>query len=273
MLKKIFSDDAYRKIITTAALKDIAEIRLKKEKSIQVFTIYGALIQTGAIAAASDIQRIIDAATGFSRYAYEDEIRSGYLVLEGGYRIGLAGVFVEKNGKAELKSCDSLVIRIPHEVFHASVPILKILTEGHNTLILSPPGGGKTTLLRDAARELSEKKKVLIVDERFEIGGMNGELNVGRSDIVSGVRKKRVLEGVIRAMSPETVMLDELFGEEEYALTSDLAASGITIVATLHANSLSEAKKRFSQLNDVFRYAVTLSSKPRVGSIQSIERL
>ena len=211
----------------------------------------------------------------YSPYAYEEELREGYLTLEGGHRLGVAGQAVMAGGRLQtIKNVAFLNLRIAREIQGAADEVLPFLYEGGelmNTLIVSPPGCGKTTLLRDLIRQISNGsaydrgRTVGVVDERSELGG--GHLGVPRNDL--GVRTD-VLDGcpkaigmrlMIRSMGPYALAVDEMGKPEDVLEMREAARCGIKLMATLHGASREDVTKR--GLEDLFECILILGKGER----------
>ena len=178
-----------------------------------------------------ELETLCDLATDFSRYAAAETLREGFLPVRGGFRIGLCGTAVMKNGvNTNLRDLSSAVVRIARErkgIADGLTP--ELLREGRfrNTLILSPPGGGKTTLLRDLVRSLSSgsggtpPQRIALLDERGEVAVVyRGEpqMDVGpRTDVLDGCPKAIGIPMVLRAMNPQIIAVDEITQREDLA--------------------------------------------------------
>lgn len=195
--------------------------------------------------------------------------------MRGGFRVGLCGSAVVKDGEVtNLKQISSAVIRISREqkgIAQAVAP--RLFRDGRfvSTLLLSPPGGGKTTLLRDLVRQLSQgegvpPQRITLIDEREEIAVMyrgQPQMDVGpRTDVLSGCPKALAIPMALRAMNPQIIAVDEITVREDIAAMAAAAHCGVRFLATIHADGRQELGRKplFSQLLKarVFEKAVTI---------------
>ena len=223
-----------------------------------------------------------------SLYTLEEEIRRGYITIKGGHRVGIAGkVVLDRGNVKHIRDVASFNIRIARQILGAANGVLPLLAEKgqvKSTLIISPPQCGKTTLIRDIARQLSygtkrfPGKKVSIVDERSEIAGcVNGipQKDVGpRTDVMDGCPKAEGMMMMIRSMSPDVIITDEIGRpEDSYALEEAIHA-GIAVITTVHGKNLKDVMRRpvLSRLaqSGVFQRYLILGRHPRVGTITSM---
>lgn len=229
------------------------------------------------------LNNLINRILNYSFYAYETELSNGYITIEGGHRVGICGKVVLENGNVKLiKDISSLNIRCSRQVIGASdeciKKILKLDGSIHNTLIVSPPKCGKTTLLRDLIRNLSNKGFVVgVCDERSEIAGSykgNTYYDLGpRTDILDGCPKEQGIIMLIRSMSPNIIATDEIGKSADiYAIEAALCA-GVSLITTIHGNSYEDVlNSAIGSLvkRNIFTCIIFLSNIPKTGSIKDV---
>lgn len=234
-----------------------------------------------------DIQETLEFISNYSLYAFEDELRNGYITVEGGHRVGLSGKVVVENGSIKtIKNISCINIRISHEIQGCADSVIPYLLDEesvHHTLIISPPRCGKTTLLRDIIRQLSNGIKnngftMGVVDERSEIGGCYRGIpqnDIGiRTDILDGCPKKEGMLMLIRTMAPQVIAVDEIGSSSDIEAIDYLINAGCKIICTVHGSSLKEIKakpilEKLINKNIIERYIV-LANKSNVGDIKKI---
>ena len=237
---------------------------------------------------AQELRETMEFVGEYSLYAYEDELRQGYLTIRGGHRVGVAGRTVLDGDKVKSVRYISCVnVRLSHEVPGCADPVLPYLwgDEGLlHTLIISPPRCGKTTLLRDMVRQISDGSRarrgytVGVVDERSEICGCFmgiPENDVGiRTDVMDACPKAEGMMMLVRSMAPEVIAVDEIGRYEDIDAIETVLYSGCRLIATVHGSSLSDiqAKPLFQRLaqEQVFERYVILGDSFRSGHIGEI---
>lgn len=269
----------------------IYEIRIRINKPVMVNYkgVFKSLFdndnfQHNAIIANQElISYILSVSTKQSIYAYNDQIKECYITTDSGIRIGLCGTVVYNNGRVNtIKKITSINIRVSHEVIGCSEKIIKFLVVNNtvkNTLIISPPGSGKTTMIRDICCKLSNEKNIqniLVVDERFEIAGINsGYLNIGNYvDVISGSEKQFAFKNSLKTMNPSVIVTDEISKEEDIQSIMQAIKSGVKVIATAHALNISDLKEKmyfdFMINNKYFERIVVLSSRNGIGTVEGI---
>lgn len=200
-----------------------------------------------------------------SVYAVENELKLGFVTLPGGARVGISGKPVMDSGTViGLTSIQSFNIRIPHTAKGCAEPFVNLfLKDGSpiSSIIASPPGGGKTTFLRDIARCFSDgvgirrAYKTALADERNELSGSVESvpmLDVGiRTDVMSLIPKSLAMPMLIRSMSPEIIITDELMSDEDFHAVANAMGHGIHVIASVHSGDLG-ALKRMEQIKNMF---------------------
>ena len=267
----------------------IQEIRLKINKPIIIYTNKKEIVLYYDVTK-EDIKYILQRISNYSIYAYEEEIKQGFITLKGGHRIGIAGECVMENNKVKtIKNIASINIRICKEILGCSKKILKYIVENDvvkNTLIISPPKCGKTTILRDVARVIStgdkslnlSGKKVTIIDERSEIGASYlgvPQMDLGiRTDVLDNCLKTEGMLMAIRSLSPEVLICDEIGTSEDIKALNTAFNSGVNVVVTVHGSNLEDIKAR-NVFNELFglgiiERVIVLSSRHGVGTVENI---
>ncbi len=232
-----------------------------------------------------EMDEIIRNICRYSMYAFESEIRQGFLTVPGGHRVGMAGQVVlnEDGAIRNITHIRFLNIRISHEIIGAATEAMPYLYENDrflNTLLVSPPGCGKTTLLRDIVRQVSEGnpygtgRQVGVVDERSEIAGsfMGIPQNrVGiRTDVLDGCPKVQGMMLLMRSMAPAVVAVDEIGGYEDMKAILSVLQCGSSVAATIHGNSMEDVSKRIRTGQKFFERYLFLEKEQGVCQIREI---
>lgn len=259
MLKDYLDIDIYNLIIKNFNFNDINEIRMRvnqciiiclKNKKYYLKDTSGNNIKACKTMLTNFIKRVSEN----SIYAFNESIINGYITLPKGIRVGLCGTVILNDNKiVTIKDFQAVNIRIPHVIQNCSLPVYDILTENgiENTLIVSAPGGGKTTFLRDFIYQLNQHniaKNILIVDERNEICSVaNGIPQIdlgGFCDVYTNCSKKYAFKNGIRSMGPDVVMCDEIDIETDLLGLVDCMNCGVKVVATIHASSIKDLSQK-----------------------------
>lgn len=191
----------------------------------------------------ADAEKVLENAMENSVYVYAEQMKYGFITVDGGIRIGIAGEYVTQGGAViSVKNVTSLNIRIPHEVKGCAEEIYKTISrEGlKSALVFSPPGYGKTTILRDLARLVSDRLKlnVLIADERNEISGIAGNspsfVFGATCDFIRGADKRFVFGNAVRTMGPQVIVTDEIYGDGDAEALKFTAECGLAFIASSH---------------------------------------
>lgn len=219
----------------------ICEIRLRAGRPVAVTT-SAANISLGAVCSSREISAAVDRMCGGSLHAYEDSIKKGYIPLPDGCRVGVCGTY----SGSGISDITSLCIRLPRDARGTGLSLCRrIVQSGGGMLIYSPPGEGKTTLLRDIASSLSSPpylKRVAVIDSRREIFREEA-FSRSLADIYSGYPKAAGIELATRTMSPQYIVCDELGADEAESVLS-AQNCGVPLIATAHASSLDGLMKR-----------------------------
>ena len=223
------------------------EIRLRRGQAITCLS-QGTEETLPIVAGEALIAEVVDAASERSSYAVQDMLKKGFLALRGGHRLGVCGTGVYHNGELQtLRDISSVNLRIARQIRGAADGVAdRLWLAPQSSLIIGAPGCGKTTLLRDLIRQMSERFgfRVGIADERMELSG-NLEFDLGtRSDVLSGIRKEAAIEMLLRSMNPEWIALDEITAFEDVEAMLRASYCGVRFLATAHAADRNELKAR-----------------------------
>jgi len=248
------------KAVSASLLPQVEELRLRSGRPLMFYTAERGYCvyadgrvgsHSGLIVTEEDIEQTYLAITGKSPYAFEDEIRQGFLTLSSGIRAGLSGSAITADGRLKTyKSISGINFRIPREMTGISCDLLPYISNNGrlvNTLIISSPKLGKTTIARDIARSAGSgiglyPCKVSLIDERQELAAsLYGTplFDVGReTDVISGVMKHVGVFMALRSLSPDVIVTDEIGKSEDLEALKEVANCGVVMVATAHAPDL-----------------------------------
>ena len=241
--------------------EQIYEIRIKIGKPILVYSKYGENI-VNYVPTKEDMKSLIQKISNYSLYAYEEDIRQGFITIKGGHRIGIAGECVMEKGEVKtIRNISSINIRVCSEVIGCSDKLIKYIYSQKenrifNTIIISPPKCGKTTILRDIARNISNGmnsiglygRKVAVIDERSEIGACHfgipqNDLGM-RTDILDNCLKKEGMIMAIRSLSPDILICDEIGTKGDVEALLMAFNSGVNIITSIHGFTIEDLYKR-----------------------------
>lgn len=255
------------KLILEHNIQKLEEIRIRVNKPVilklgQVEIVLNYTITT------NEIIGILQNICNNSIYTYQNQICNGFITLPGGNRVGIAGNVVIKDGQvSNISYIYSLNFRISHQINGASDNILKYVldTENNtifNTLIVSPPGAGKTTMIRDLAKRISNGINeinfrgldVSIIDERGEIAAMTKGItfnDVGiRTDVLDNVPKSIGIRMAVRSMAPKVIIADEIGNKDDVNIINYAICSGVKCIFTAHGSNMEDLLKN-NEINKI----------------------
>lgn len=279
----------------------LEEIRVRENRPLEVIygdqyrfvSMEGELLESPDRAycpSKDDCIKLIDLLSNHSLYTMEEELRRGFITVRGGHRVGIAGkVVLEKGTIRHIRDITCFNIRIARELPGIAAPVIPYLLDPiahsvHQTLIVSPPQQGKTTLLRDLARLISYGRlkkgfpwqglKVAIVDERSELAAcMDGvpSFDIGpRSDVLDACPKAEGMMMMIRSMSPDVIVVDEIGREQDAISIHEAMYAGIRVIATSHGRDIEDILRKpvLQELiaQQLFTRIVVLGKRTRTSS-------
>ncbi|WP_124064824.1 stage III sporulation protein AA [Clostridium sp. E02] len=241
------------------------------------------------IASKEELKETMEFMSNYSLYAFEDEMKQGFLTIQGGHRIGIAGkTILDDSGIKTMKYISFINVRLSHQVKGCGTLVLPYLykeeREIFHTLIISPPRCGKTTLLRDLIRQISDGGKghpgmnVSVVDERSEIGACfqgvpQNDLGI-RTDLLDCCPKARGMMMLIRTMAPSVVAVDEIGIREDLEAMEYVMNCGCKLVATVHGSSIEDLKRKPVLKNlvedQIFERYIVLNNSGKIGKVEKI---
>jgi len=286
-------------VLPSTVLDVLEEIRLRQNQPLEIR--YGqqtsyvtpagqitSIARQGWVFTQEHVVKLLNQVSQHSLYALEEELKRGYITVVGGHRIGIAGKVVLERGEVKgIRDVTSFNIRIAREKKGVAQKVMPYLFEKgnlQNTLVISPPMCGKTTLLRDIARQVSygsewsSSRKVGIVDERSELAGcLQGvpQRDVGpRTDVLDACPKAIGMMMLIRSMSPDVLIVDEIGRPEDGDAVWEAIHAGVAVICSAHGANVEEVARR-PMLGKLIRHGafsryIVLSRSRGVGTIQAI---
>lgn len=289
---EVLPDKIKKEIATVGSKTSINEIRLRVSRKI-IINISKTEILLNHIVELNDLLEILVKVSKNSLYAIQNDINNGFVTIKGGHRIGVCGEVVIQDGKIKnIKNISGMNIRVARQIIGCADKLLsKVIQDGiyHNTLIISPPGAGKTTILRDAIRQLSNGipyldylgQSIGVVDERGEIAAIsNGNINLdvgARTDVMSNCPKSLGIEMLIRSMGVSIIATDEIGIDKDIDAIKLAATSGVKLIFTMHGTSIKDLirKTKFKNLilEGYFENIVILSLVNGPGTLETIKNV
>lgn len=288
------------------ALEDLQEVRLRIQQPLLIRCRSGEYVLTkeGGMEASGnrnssdweeahyvtkrELAETMEYIAGYSLYAYEDELRQGFLTIQGGHRVGVAGkVVLDKGCIRSIRHITFINVRLAHEIKGCADKVMPFVTEEGevcHTLIISPPCCGKTTILRDMIRQISDGsgwcpgKTVGVVDERSELGGAlrgvpQNDLGM-RTDLLDCCPKGEGMMLLIRSMSPQVVAVDEIGDYRDIEAIESVLHCGCRLIATVHGSSLQDIRQKplLKKLveEQVFERYILLGGRDKAGTVEGI---
>ena len=277
------AESAYIDKATEIVLRTDEPVCIYEGKRLYFITESGCLTnsvhaESLLLSTAKQMEQIVLHLCDYSVYAFQNEINSGFITISGGVRVGLCGKAVLTDNKiTNIRDISSLSFRIARDIKGCALSLIDKIDPLSGVLICGIPGSGKTTLIRDTARQLSYRYRISVLDERGELSAYSrgkAAFSLGLCDVYTGYPKGVAANCVIRSMSPEIIVCDEMGDQSDVDLLLYSMRCGVAFIATVHASSMQDLRRReiTSRLinTGAFRYIVFLSSDGSAGRIGKI---
>lgn len=256
----------------------LEEIRFRAQRNVMLYYNGKKAVSLEKTCDFADLEEILAVICKNSVYAYRENIAQGFVTLSGGHRAGICGKCAVNDGAVRgISLVSGINIRIARHIKDAANSVMQhILKDGKvlNTIIISPPSAGKTTMLRSIALKLSENFKVSVIDERSEIGAMSVEgvgFDLGKqTDILDSVPKNAGILMALRALSPEVIITDEIDTEKDIDAVKSIIGAGAKIITSAHSESFLEFKNKNADIFKYFDVVLALSRKNGVGNLEGV---
>ncbi|MGN1050840.1 MAG: ATPase, T2SS/T4P/T4SS family [Acutalibacteraceae bacterium] len=270
----------------------VSEIRIRSERMAVITTDEGNyyLDRRGVLSknkskgikiSKEDVESLFTSLCNYSVYNRQEEIKNGFITLEGGHRVGISGTAVISEGEiVNIDNISSVIIRVAREHKECSRQILESLDFNiDGTLIAGEPSSGKTTLIRDISRIMSteNEKNIVLVDTKNEISATKLSVpqnDIGNSDAFISYRKDVAIIQAVRNLSPDIIICDEISTKEEAEAIKNGTNSGVSFVSTIHAGDKDELKNKYIfrllKKTGAFKKVVFLKGKEKRGEVEKI---
>lgn len=240
-------------ILPPEEMTRVEEIRLRAGRPMMLTVSGGARYLDGPEVEQNELEYLLQKASKWSVHTVLEQLREGYMTVEGGHRIGVAGTAVMEAGRVRtLRDIFSVNIRVARQIKGCARNVICGMKTGSavkNTLILAPPGVGKTTLLRDMVRTLSEAGlRVAVADERGEVAAVwkgRAQMDLGGcTDVLTGCPKGQAVQMLLRGMNPQVIAFDEITAPEDVRAVEQSVGCGAAVLATAHAEQVADLRRR-----------------------------
>ena len=256
----------------------LEEIRFRAKTNVMLYYSDKKRIQLKNICSFSDLGELLTVICKNSVYSYRENIAQGFVTLAGGHRAGICGRGVIKDGRVQgLSVLSGINIRIARNIQNAADCVMEHILKNkrvQNTIIISPPSAGKTTMLRSIAINLSEHFKISVIDERSEIGAMTADgygFYLGsQTDVLDGIPKSEGILMALRSLSPEVIITDEIDTENDISAVKNIMGAGAKIITSAHSESFYDFKEKNKEILKYFDVVLVLSRKKGAGSLEEV---